>query len=248
MYIYMYMYMYIYIYIYIHICIHTHTHVYILRRSSMSRRSCARLPWATPRWSTSCSRLRHGSTKKLDMYVCIYIYTYIHVCIYIYIYICIHYIYIYIYTCVHIYIYIYVCVYIYIYIHITIHTYIYIYVYIVISCNIMMPVSEKKHSSHASLCPAIWQQKLVSSPWFGALKACLPTCILLPRNVLFIETRMGAYFVYEDRSRTFWEGSDWRAIGNSWELHYICLMLRDLELTCPPTVVLFTFFFCHTLI
>ena len=45
----------------------------------------------------------------------------------------------------------------------------------------------KKHSFHASHCPVIQQQKLLSSPWFGAPKENLPTCLLLRRSVFFTD-------------------------------------------------------------
>ena len=50
-------------------------------------------------------------------------------------------------------------------------------------CEFLLPVSvQKKHSSRASLCPAIQLQKLLSRPWFGAPRAYRPICPLPPRH------------------------------------------------------------------
>ena len=49
-------------------------------------------------------------------------------------------------------------------------------------------VCEKQHSFCASLCFAIQQQRLLSSPRFGALKAYAPEGLLIRRNVLFTDT------------------------------------------------------------
>ena len=48
----------------------------------------------------------------------------------------------------------------------------------------------KKHILGASPCLAIPQQKLLSSPWFGAPKAYLPICVLRPR-IVFSQTPLG---------------------------------------------------------
>ena len=53
-----------------------------------------------------------------------------------------------------------------------------------------VPVSAKKHPFCWSLCHAIFQQKLLSSPWFGALKADVPMRIILRRSV-FSQTPVG---------------------------------------------------------
>ena len=45
-----------------------------------------------------------------------------------------------------------------------------------------------------SPCPAVQQQKLFSSHWFGALKASIPACTLLRRSVFF--TDAGRYVPY----------------------------------------------------
>ena len=44
-------------------------------------------------------------------------------------------------------------------------------------------VSVNKHSFYTSLCHAIKCQQLLSSPWFGALRACLPKELILLRSV-----------------------------------------------------------------
>ena len=48
----------------------------------------------------------------------------------------------------------------------------------------------KKHSFHASLCPAVLKQSLLSSPWFGAFKADFPACLLLRRSVFCTDASM----------------------------------------------------------
>ena len=45
-----------------------------------------------------------------------------------------------------------------------------------------------KHSFHGSLCPAVQRQKLLCSPWCGALRASIPMC-LLPRRSAFFRRR-----------------------------------------------------------
>ena len=93
----------------------------------------------------------------------------------------IYYIYIYIYIYIHIYIYIYTYIYIYIYyINYGLYLYIYIYIYIYYIDS-----------------PANHRQKLHSSPWFGTLKACLPTGNNNELRVLAGATlvgRLGAYY------------------------------------------------------
>ena len=42
--------------------------------------------------------------------------------------------------------------------------------------------------AQASPCPAVQQQKLLSSPWFGALKADIPMCVIFQWSVFFTET------------------------------------------------------------
>ena len=50
-----------------------------------------------------------------------------------------------------------------------------------------LPVSVKKHSLYAILCPALWQQKVLCTPWFGSLQAFLPKSPLLRRSVSFTD-------------------------------------------------------------
>ena len=47
----------------------------------------------------------------------------------------------------------------------------------------VVPVFVKKHSFCASPCPATQQQKLLSSPWFGAPKTDVPMSCLFPNSV-----------------------------------------------------------------
>ena len=55
-----------------------------------------------------------------------------------------------------------------------------------------IPVSVNKRSFCASLCPTVPQQKLQSSLWLGALKACIPMC-LLSRGVFCSQTPVPLY-------------------------------------------------------
>ena len=55
---------------------------------------------------------------------------------------------------------------------------------------LVLPVSLKKHSFLAGLCPATHQQKLLSTPWSGARKASLPTCLPVRRIAFFTDTGM----------------------------------------------------------
>ena len=73
-----------------------------------------------------------------------------------------------------------------------IYIYIYIYMYIYIYIYIYAIHYHRAHrvSFHARPCPVSHRQKLHSSPWFGTLKACLPTCIMFRRSFFFAETGM----------------------------------------------------------
>ena len=51
-----------------------------------------------------------------------------------------------------------------------------------------VPVSVKKHSFYRSLSPAIQQQKLLFTPWFGAFEADDAIIPLLIRRILFSQT------------------------------------------------------------
>ena len=58
-------------------------------------------------------------------------------------------------------------------------------------------VCEKETPFRASLCPAIQQERLRSSPWFGALIACLPASLLLRRSVFSQSPACPARFNHE---------------------------------------------------
>ena len=67
--------------------------------------------------------------------------------------------------------------------------YVYMYVYIYIYMHVYIYVSVNKHVSFCvSLCPAKHQQKLLSSPRLGALKAYLPEALLIRRSVFSTDT------------------------------------------------------------
>ena len=52
-------------------------------------------------------------------------------------------------------------------------------------------VCEQKRFFCASRCPAIQGQKLLSTPRFGALKACLHKDVLPRRSAFFADNRYG---------------------------------------------------------
>ena len=58
-----------------------------------------------------------------------------------------------------------------------------------------VPLSVKKHSSCASPCPAVQQQRLLSSPRLGAPNANAPTRLLIRRSVPF--TDAGIVVLYQ---------------------------------------------------
>ena len=62
-------------------------------------------------------------------------------------------------------------------------------------------VCEQKHSFQASLCPAIQQQKLLCSPWFGALKVSVPMHVTFRRSVFLTDT--GTVSFHNFKSRNF---------------------------------------------
>ena len=71
--------------------------------------------------------------------------------------------------------------------------YIYIYIYIYTCRYVYVHVDapgflRNKHSVCASPSPAVQQQKPLSRPRFGALKANIPMCIIFRRNVVFLRT------------------------------------------------------------
>ena len=59
---------------------------------------------------------------------------------------------------------------------------------LVLSHCVPTGVCEKKTPFTRALALQNQQQKLLSSHWFGTLKACLPTCVFLRRKILFTDT------------------------------------------------------------
>ena len=86
------------------------------------------------------------------------------------------------------YTYTYVCMYACMYVRM--YTYIYIYIYMY------------KHSFHVSPGNKIQQQKLQSSPRFGAFKADFPTCLLIRRSVFFSPNQTEPRRVRKNEGRT----------------------------------------------
>ena len=78
-----------------------------------------------------------------------------------------------------------------------------------------------KHSVYSSLCPAVLQQKLLYSPWFGALKATIPMSLLLRRSVFCWQTPVWVFSfqVWSLIMRALWQPSEairpWSALANS---------------------------------
>ena len=71
------------------------------------------------------------------------------------------------------------------YTYVYIHTHIYIYIYIYVFTDEWLCIII---SFYTSLCTGKQQQKPLSSSWFGTLKACIPTSLLLRRSVFFADT------------------------------------------------------------
>ena len=94
-------------------------------------------------------------------------------------------------------------------------------------------VSGKKHSFRASTCPAVQQQKLQSSPWFGLLKAAFPACLLIRRSV-FSHTGMsrGASSARRGRRRRRRPRSS--SSRGPWEIWTVVLFVVTVYCFCPP--------------
>ena len=91
-----------------------------------------------------------------------------------------------------------------------------------------IPVSVNKHSFRASPCPAVQQQKLLSSPWFGALRANTPMC-----NHLFSFSG-GVFFCRRRRClhQSYVSKGIWRQGIGSFAMNSQVSTLRPV-VTCP---------------
>ena len=68
----------------------------------------------------------------------------------------------------------------------------------------VMPVSGQEHPSHAFHCRAIQQRKLLSSRWFDAPEACLPTSLFLRRSVFVHRHRYAGVYWNTNIKSIYW--------------------------------------------